>query len=888
LANAADLVAELAQIDDPAVLRGRLRAHRGIPGLGQAYFEALAGALGADPDRATALGRHWKAFRDFADDAGWVYRGRAAIEHLQGNYVRSAASFALAGNSARDPIHQLSFKIGRVDALARSGQVDQAVAEGLEIAGGLEKLHQPLIAARVYLSLGNTLLWQERFSEAIVHLKQARQALSHGGNPTDLASAALSLSTANLYAGSLKESRRLATEARASFLEFELSRYADLASVNLAHVSMLEGRPDQALDLLLELSARNTEDSTDGVRLREYLGDSYARLNMWTEALDSYESAFAHARMLPPVNVADCIFGIGQALAAEGDRAGARSKLRQAHRRFVALGSQSWAALCLAGVSKSYLEEGKRGLARTNARQAYDLAKASGAPFARLQSALVLAEAQTRFAERDDQLFAEIRLLVKRHGYISEAWRTEYLDGLLQAGKARLACFRRMFQEVLRGRLLTTSIAARSGFLRDKQIALRDYILELVAVPAPARVQEALRIVQQSRAVALLDEIATARTGLDDSTMDRIEELRAELNEIEASEASQDGARRVRASSSHLAALQRKWSEATRTLVTQLEAIAPPGPSDACTVLVEADPSLLALQGGRCTPLQLTVGDLRKEMRWLEFELMAPLTNRDADPEGALQALRALGEKILDPWLPTDRRASVLSPDGHLWRVPWQACAAVKNMDLELVLAMHPSCRIPVEIPVLGQKARVAVWASRSEDLPFIEDEVARITTYFPDAEVCWTGKEVRSTMTGHFDLIHIAAHASHCNSNPMFSFFELSGERICATEVAHAPFSAGVCILSACETGSLSFDRKDEPDGLARAFLARGASAVVGSAWRLDDEAASLMMEEIYSNFSRYWRIMDAVRAARKVGRNKWEHPYFWAPLVVFGGYGK
>jgi tetratricopeptide (TPR) repeat protein len=785
-------------------------------------------------------------------------------------------------------VHQLSFQVGRIDALARSGRVDQAVAEGSKLADALQALDQPMVAARVYLSLGNTLLWQERFTEAMTYLKQARLALSHGGSPTDLASAALSLSTANLYAGSLKESRRLASEARARFLEFELSRYADLAAVNLAHVSMLEGRPDQALDLLLELSGRNSDDSTDGVRLREYLGDSYARLNMWTEALDSYESAFAHARMLPPVNVADCIFGIGQALAAEGDRTGARSKLRQAYRRFTALGSIPWASLCLASVSRSYLEEGKVGLARTNARQAYEIAKTSGAPFARLQSAMALAEALAQTKQRDDALFDEIRQLVKRHGYISEAWRIEYLHGLLSVGQARLAAFRRMFQEVLRGRLLTTSIAARSGFLRDKQIALRDYILELVSVPKPARVKEALRVVEQSRAVALLDEIATARTGLDEGTIARIEELRAELNEVEASEASQDGARRVRASSSHLAALQRKWSEATRSLVTQLDSIRPPNSADGCAVLVEADPSLLALQGGKCTSLDLTVASLRKEMRWLEFELMSPLTNRDADPEGALSALRSLASKILDPWLPKDRNVTVLSPDGHLWRVPWQACAAVGNMDSEIVLAMHPSCRCPVEIPVLGKKARVAVWASRSEDLPFIEDEVNRITTYFPEAEVCWSAKEVRSTMTGHFDLIHIAAHASHCNSNPMFSFFELSGERVYATEVAQAPFSAGACILSACETGSLSFDRKDEPDGLARAFLARGASAVVGSAWRLDDEAASLMMEEIYSNFSRYWRIMDAVRSARKVGRSKWEHPYFWAPLVVFGGYGK
>jgi CHAT domain-containing protein len=274
-------------------------------------------------------------------------------------------------------------------------------------------------------------------------------------------------------------------------------------------------------------------------------------------------------------------------------------------------------------------------------------------------------------------------------------------------------------------------------------------------------------------------------------------------------------------------------------------------------------------------------------MRWLEFELMAPLATPEIDGFSAREELKEVGNLLLLPWISDQPGNLNVSPDGHLWRVPWQAVATVAGVEGEIALAMHPSCRIVDDAPVVSAEPRVLLWVSRDEALPYIRQEAAMIQEIFPNARLCETAKDVRDSMRdGEWDVVHVAAHASHCNSNPMFSFFEISGEPIYATEIAQSGFTAKLSVLSACETGSLSFDRKDEPDGLARAFLARRASAVVGSAWRLDDEAAAVMMSAFYKTLAEKGGIVDAMREARTAAQSRWDHPYYWAPLVLFGGY--
>ena len=91
---------------------------------------------------------------------------------------------------------------------------------------------------------------------------------------------------------------------------------------------------------------------------------------------------------------------------------------------------------------------------------------------------------------------------------------------------------------------------------------------------------------------------------------------------------------------------------------------------------------------------------------------------------------------------------------------------------------------------------------------------------------------------------------------------------------------------MSACEAGSVSTVESNEPDGLVRAALALGAESVVASAWPLDDRASALFTQPYYQAIQEGSDVVEAVARGRSAVREHLEHPYYWAPMVVFGGY--
>lgn len=100
-----------------------------------------------------------------------------------------------------------------------------------------------------------------------------------------------------------------------------------------------------------------------------------------------------------------------------------------------------------------------------------------------------------------------------------------------------------------------------------------------------------------------------------------------------------------------------------------------------------------------------------------------------------------------------------------------------------------------------------------------------------------------------------------------------------------HAPVD--LVVLSACRTG-LGKDVKGEGlIGLTRGFMYAGASSVVASLWRVDDEATAELMKHFYANMlQRGMRPAEALRSAQNTLRNTppWQSPHFWAGFILQG----
>lgn len=102
-----------------------------------------------------------------------------------------------------------------------------------------------------------------------------------------------------------------------------------------------------------------------------------------------------------------------------------------------------------------------------------------------------------------------------------------------------------------------------------------------------------------------------------------------------------------------------------------------------------------------------------------------------------------------------------------------------------------------------------------------------------------------------------------------------------------HTPVD--LVVLSACRTGLGKDVRGEGLIGLTRGFMYAGASSVVASLWKVDDEATAELMKQFYINMlQRQMPPAAALRAAQNSIRQEpqWRSPYFWAAFTLQGEY--
>lgn len=95
--------------------------------------------------------------------------------------------------------------------------------------------------------------------------------------------------------------------------------------------------------------------------------------------------------------------------------------------------------------------------------------------------------------------------------------------------------------------------------------------------------------------------------------------------------------------------------------------------------------------------------------------------------------------------------------------------------------------------------------------------------------------------------------------------------------------------VLSACQTALGKDVRGEGLLGLTRGFMYAGASSVLASLWKVDDEATGELMRQFYDNMlQREMTPAAALRAAQNSIREKpeWNAPYYWAGFTLQGEY--
>ena len=150
----------------------------------------------------------------------------------------------------------------------------------------------------------------------------------------------------------------------------------------------------------------------------------------------------------------------------------------------------------------------------------------------------------------------------------------------------------------------------------------------------------------------------------------------------------------------------------------------------------------------------------------------------------------------------------------------------------------------------------------------------------------------------GDYRFVHFATHGLLNDEHPELSGIVLSlvdknGQpqdgflRLHDIYNLHLPVD--LVVLSACNTGLGKDVRGEGLIGLTRGFMHAGASSVVASLWKVDDEATAELMKLFYT--AMFLEGLSPAAALRKAQlemsqQKRWQSPYYWSGFIIQGQY--
>lgn len=168
--------------------------------------------------------------------------------------------------------------------------------------------------------------------------------------------------------------------------------------------------------------------------------------------------------------------------------------------------------------------------------------------------------------------------------------------------------------------------------------------------------------------------------------------------------------------------------------------------------------------------------------------------------------------------------------------------------------------------------------------------ELAMAAAHFEIADQVLAGNatpEHALRVLRHSTYAHAACHGVADHSRPQFSGLILEGGRLTIDALSGLNNALELAVLSACETHLTAGDAHDDVFSLAAAVHLSGSRGVIGSSWRVPDQATAALMKRFYY----YWRVdsmtpPNALRQAQLEVQEspRWREPYYWGGFSFIG----
>ena len=176
--------------------------------------------------------------------------------------------------------------------------------------------------------------------------------------------------------------------------------------------------------------------------------------------------------------------------------------------------------------------------------------------------------------------------------------------------------------------------------------------------------------------------------------------------------------------------------------------------------------------------------------------------------------------------------------------------------------------------------------------------EIATPAATFTATGFAANRKQLFSMDFSQYAILHFATHGVLDLTRPEHSGILLStiddqGKKqegfITLQDVYTLRAPVDLVVLSACRTGLGREIRGEGLVGLTRGFMYAGATTVVASLWKVDDEATSELMKRFYTEMLQNRKTPDeALRLAQNAIRQnpRWSAPHYWAGFTLQGEY--
>ena len=856
----------------------------------------------------------------------------SAVENLD----RSAALFLKIHREHKSAQTQ----VAKLYPLALLGHYQESLKTGAKALKIFEKYGDELAAGKVEKNLGNIVSRHEFHSQAEKFYHSAQKRFAKLQNIEELTMVehglAITYSALNDFRRAEKfylQALNRAQTAKMFVTEAEIE-------TSIGNLALYRGRFDRALKFL-ELSRRkyetlNMPHQTAVAELE--IADIYLELNLAEEAFSIYERvADEFNRLKMPSEEARARANFGRAAVLQDETETARMELKKSARLYVKEKNKVGAAAVKLSEASLELNLGNFRKVLRLAQEAESFLKNSENKRHALTARWLQAEALRKTGEsaKARKLLAQVYTDSIKNEQPNTAQSSQISLGKIAAARKDYRQAEKHFRQAIKMiETLRAPLAAeefRMAFLANK-LAPYENLSRIYL--AEDKFKKAFTTVEKARARSLAESLGDNVQAINDGQnkisaklSKKLDDLREELNWFYS--------RSNRADAGEIENLQREAKKREKQIADVMRQIASTRPNSAKDNMRRGDSGgqTLANDAAKFKQLQNQLGKQKALVEFVNADgyfsafvvtdkkiRFAPNLAKESEIVTLLEGLQfqfdalRYGAKSLDKFINElknradfylqklheklfeplenfcEKRNLIIVPVGTLHYIPFHALYDGEKYLIETKEVVYsPSATVWqfLASKPFRKLENALLIGYADERIPFVNTEIEILHKIFRQSKKFTDERASFAAFTKNarnFDILHLACHGNFRPENPLFSSLQLADGWITVRDICSQNLKAEIVTLSACETGLNKIFAGDEILGLARGFLSAGASSMVLSLWAVNDEAATVLMKNFYTELRTGKTAAEALRIAQCGFIERKVHPYFWSPFALIG----